>query len=288
MKAYPLDLLASFLVFVESPSISVASQRLGLTQPAVSLQLKRLDEQLPHPLFVFRGKKKVLSHYGKAVYETIRHRLPEIGHSIDRLNLVYSKPEEMELRIGVRREILVLISERIHFDGKLQFIHLSNQEILAGLKDQRIDVGLTWEKPDDTNIVARPLLRQGAKLIVPKAWSKEAKDLSSVEYLKGKPCLAYKEGQSPYLTEWCRAQKIEVGELKVRRVIDDWLAIAGMAAQGIGWSIVPSGIALQPQVLGFPLPTTVIADRLFYQLYSKSLKHLDFIKTLFHSEQGDL
>ena len=40
MKKLPLDLLSTFVTFVESPNISAAAKTLGLSQPAVSVQLR--------------------------------------------------------------------------------------------------------------------------------------------------------------------------------------------------------------------------------------------------------
>ncbi|MFI6094563.1 LysR family transcriptional regulator [Lentzea sp. NPDC051213] len=53
-----LDLLATFLEIYRGGSITVAAARRGLTQPAVSGQLARLEKDLGEPLFV-RGSRGV-------------------------------------------------------------------------------------------------------------------------------------------------------------------------------------------------------------------------------------
>lgn len=47
-----IDLLRTFLAIYESGSFTAASDVVGRTQSAVSLQMRRLEEQLGHPLFV--------------------------------------------------------------------------------------------------------------------------------------------------------------------------------------------------------------------------------------------
>jgi DNA-binding transcriptional LysR family regulator len=47
-----LDLLATFLEIYRGGSITAAASRRGLSQPAVSGQLARLEEQFGEPLFV--------------------------------------------------------------------------------------------------------------------------------------------------------------------------------------------------------------------------------------------
>jgi DNA-binding transcriptional LysR family regulator len=53
-----LDLLSTFVEIYRCGSISAAAERLGLTQPAVSGQLARLEDQLGEQLFV-RSRKGV-------------------------------------------------------------------------------------------------------------------------------------------------------------------------------------------------------------------------------------
>ncbi|OQW59400.1 MAG: LysR family transcriptional regulator [Proteobacteria bacterium SG_bin9] len=65
----PLDLrlLQAFIVLVQTGSFSETSRRLGRTQPAVSLQLQRLEEVTGAPLFTKVGRKLVLTDHGELV-----------------------------------------------------------------------------------------------------------------------------------------------------------------------------------------------------------------------------
>ncbi len=51
----PVDVLRSFVAVVDGGSMLRASERVFLSQPAISLQMKRLEELLQVPLFL-RGK----------------------------------------------------------------------------------------------------------------------------------------------------------------------------------------------------------------------------------------
>jgi DNA-binding transcriptional LysR family regulator len=65
----PLDLrlLQAFIVLVQTGSFSETSRRLGRTQPAVSLQLRRLEEIIGAPLFTRVGRKLVLTDDGEII-----------------------------------------------------------------------------------------------------------------------------------------------------------------------------------------------------------------------------
>jgi len=63
----PLDLrlLQAFILLVETGSVSETSRRVGRTQPAVSLQMRRLEEATGVDLFTTVGRKLVLTADGE-------------------------------------------------------------------------------------------------------------------------------------------------------------------------------------------------------------------------------
>jgi len=63
----PLDLrlLQAFILLVETGSVSETSRRIGRTQPAVSLQIRRLEEATGVPLFTTVGRRLVLTPDGE-------------------------------------------------------------------------------------------------------------------------------------------------------------------------------------------------------------------------------
>lgn len=65
----PLDLrlLQAFIHLVQTGSFSETSRRIGRTQPAVSLQINRLEEVTGAPLFTKVGRKLVLTDHGELV-----------------------------------------------------------------------------------------------------------------------------------------------------------------------------------------------------------------------------
>lgn len=62
------NLLRTFLAIVQEGSISRAAVRLHLTQPAVSLALKRLEERLGENLIARSGSSFTVTTAGELVY----------------------------------------------------------------------------------------------------------------------------------------------------------------------------------------------------------------------------
>ena len=65
LKSIDHRLLRAFILFVETGSVSETSRRLGRTQPAISLQLRRLEEETRTKLFTSVGRKLVLTQDGE-------------------------------------------------------------------------------------------------------------------------------------------------------------------------------------------------------------------------------
>ena len=74
--------LKTFVVAAHTASFSLTGARLGLTQSAVSTQIKRLEDTLNCLLFERMGKSIALSPHGKALLPTAQEilRLYESMH----------------------------------------------------------------------------------------------------------------------------------------------------------------------------------------------------------------
>ena len=67
MTSLDIDLLRTFVTVVETHSFTRAAQQRGLTQPAVSLQMRRLEQQLGAPLLDRGGARVGLTTEGAAL-----------------------------------------------------------------------------------------------------------------------------------------------------------------------------------------------------------------------------
>ncbi|ATC83422.1 MULTISPECIES: LysR family transcriptional regulator [Pseudoalteromonas] len=65
MKNISTDSLRTFVMVVEVGGFAKAGDLLGLSQPAVSLQIKRLEDLLGYKLFKKQGQRQVLNQYGE-------------------------------------------------------------------------------------------------------------------------------------------------------------------------------------------------------------------------------
>ncbi len=75
---YTLHQLQIFLKIVETKSITKAAEELNLTQPAVSIQLKKLQEQFDIPLTEVIGRQLYVTHFGTEIAITAQRVLDEV------------------------------------------------------------------------------------------------------------------------------------------------------------------------------------------------------------------
>ncbi|MCF2948064.1 LysR family transcriptional regulator [Paraglaciecola aquimarina] len=70
MKQLSLDNLRTFVTVVNEAGYAKAGDVLGKSQPAISLQIKRLEQQLSIRLFNKKGQRQIVNHEGLKLYKT--------------------------------------------------------------------------------------------------------------------------------------------------------------------------------------------------------------------------
>lgn len=106
-----VDLLRAFVTVVETGSFTRTAALLGRTQPAVSLQIRRLEDQLRSPLFDRGGKGVALTTEGAALLPQAR-RLLRLNDEI--VSTLGDGDLEGEVRFGAPEDIAT-----IHLPGIL-------------------------------------------------------------------------------------------------------------------------------------------------------------------------
>src|SRR4029077_1996346 len=146
----PLDIrhLRYFLAVAEAGSFSRAADRLGISQPSVSQQMRDLEASLRVPLFQRRGKRILLTPRGLIFQEHARAILHQLENFLQELN---SEPGELRgaLRLGVIPVLNVPLVPHLlgsftadHPAISLTVEEISSTEIETAIEDGRMDVGL--------------------------------------------------------------------------------------------------------------------------------------------------
>src|SRR5215813_5571694 len=178
----PLDVrhLRYFLAVAGAGNFSRAADRLGISQPSVSQQMRDLEAALRVPLFQRRGKRILLTPRGLIFQEHARAVLHQLENFLQELN---SEPGELRgtLRLGVIPVLNVPLVPQLLGDfvadhpGIIVTVEeISSTEIETAVEEGRMDVGLGFLTRHSPNLHYEHLGHDEFALIVHRThpWAK--------------------------------------------------------------------------------------------------------------------
>jgi DNA-binding transcriptional LysR family regulator len=152
MVDFDLRQLQYFLAAAENLNISAAARKLGMTQPALSRQIKTFEEQAGSALFE-RGKKsialtragEIMVREGSAIIRSVEVGMKRFRQEVDgaELRVGYAP----SLASGLIEKAISCFSSR--YPGvRVSWFDSSTQEMWAGLKNETLDLILEVENED--------------------------------------------------------------------------------------------------------------------------------------------
>lgn len=279
----PLHLLESLIVLSENRSLAEASKKLYISQPALSMQLKKLEEQFELPIFEFQGKKKVLTLYGHSIYKEAKRLLTEFDLSFEQIHRQYLEGEKLSLRVGGRRELLLKAHKYIDFDGKVTFVAMSSETAIKSLESKQIDLAISRVKPNSANLIAKEFFTNSPWLVCHKKWVKgrsPSQLIYDLDFFMKTPAIIYTEA-GDLLIEWLPQLNLSLPQLKIKYVCEDWLSILQMIEAGEGYSVIPDSIESNLEdVIHVKLPRRFMQAQTYFFIYNKSLAKLPHYKKI--------
>ncbi len=177
----PLEIrhLRYFLAVAEAGSFSRAADRLGISQPTVSQQLRDLEAGMRVSLFQRRGKRILLTSAGLIFQEHARAILRQLENFLEELN---REPGQLRgtLHLGVVPVLNVALVPHLlglfaadHPGISLTVEEISSTDIETALEEGRMDVGLGFVTRHSPNLRYERLCTDEFALIVSEAhpWS---------------------------------------------------------------------------------------------------------------------
>jgi DNA-binding transcriptional LysR family regulator len=229
-----VDSWLAILAMEKSGDLVNAAKSLGVTQPALSFHLKKLEEQMGFTLFSFSGKRKVLTKIGQAYVEELKVGLQTLHDAHDKVLKAASELSHQKLRVAGRRELLVPLLP-FPFPGKIELLQTTSADAMKALRDHQVDLAISVRPLDSNDLLAKLFFESGFKIIAPKTWK-----LRNLEWesLRTKPVIAYGNHQA-YLEEYLKWKQVKIKDLTVSRVVEDWFSVVELVRHGLGWAVIP-------------------------------------------------
>jgi len=207
--------LAAFCAVVERKSFSQAAERLGVTQPAVSLQVRSLEKRLGRTLLDRSGRRVEPTEAGLALYRGAQRMLAFEGQLIEELDAGEGGELRGALEVGASTGpgstvVPVLLCEfREDNPGVAVSLSISDtQSVVDRVAERELELGVVGAARRHRGVVFEPFFRDEVVLACPPG-HRFAGHTVSLEQLHEEPLIVMQEGAG------------------VRQVIEDELRRAG-------------------------------------------------------------
>ena len=252
-------LLEAFRSVLDSGSMTHAAASLGLTQPAVSAQIARLESDVGFALFVRSGNRV------RPTAEAIVFR-GEVEHTLAKINDLSRIAEQ--IRAGEVGSLTIaghpmagisLLPPVVAAFAKQRpnvkvELFIRNSDVVRGMFPSRsYDIGIA-EPPVDPSGLTITRYRMDFVAILPKNDALCEYDVITPQLMSGRPFV----GVSRLMTGYHLVEKVfsdAQARLNVVASSEFFAAICAMVASGLGVSIVDRASALQFQSAGLEIRT---------------------------------
>lgn len=100
-----LELYRIFYVVAETKNITKASEKLCISQPAVTKQIKKLESQLNTPLFIRTKRGVILNECGEKIFNNVKQALTLLEEIDNKIN-DYTKLNTGTIKIGISTSLM--------------------------------------------------------------------------------------------------------------------------------------------------------------------------------------
>jgi len=237
-----LDQLGAFVSVVDLGSFTAAAEKAGLTQPAVSLQVKLLERRLGVRLIERVGRRAQPSPAGLELLSQAR-RIIEACSVAEEAMTPFREGSVGRVRIGSGGTASIHLLPRAIAIAKKRMpdleiiVRVGNiDEILRDLEANALDVAVVALPAAGRSLEVEPFHEDELLAVAPKG-SVMPDCGPDVEFMKGKTLLLYDGGNTRRATnEWFEAVGVRPEPAMEFGSVE---AIKELVAAGLGWSILP-------------------------------------------------
>jgi DNA-binding transcriptional LysR family regulator len=208
--------LAAFCAVVERRSFSQAAEQLGVTQPAVSLQIRSLEKRLGMQLLDRSGRRVEPTEAGSRLYRSAQRLLAMEEQLLSDLGDEAEGDLAGRLEIGASTgpggtvlPVVLAEFQQLHPGVHVALSVSDTQHVVEQVARREVELGVVGASRRHRGVVFEPFFRDQVVLAVPQGHRFAGKTVT-LEDLKGEPLVLMQEGAG------------------VRQVIEEELRIAGL------------------------------------------------------------
>ena len=208
--------LAAFCAVVERKSFSQAAERLGVTQPAVSLQIRSLEQRLGRQLLDRSGRRVEPTEAGRRLYASAQRLLAAEEHLLEDLDADDQGSITGTLELGASTgpggtvvPLLLCEFQEQHPEVRVRLTVSDTQTVVDQVAERELELGIVGAGRRHRGVAFEPFFRDEVVLACPSGHRFGGKTVS-LDDLRGEKLIVMQEGAG------------------VRQVIEDELRKAGV------------------------------------------------------------
>jgi len=278
----PLTAVRAFEAVARHLSFTRAADELGMTQAAVSYQIRILEERVGMPLFLRKPRQIALSETGMRL-------APQVHQAFDLLREAFAETRNQVDNLLVISTVVTFASQWLAQNlGLFQLEHpeiavrLDSGNAMADLINGEVDIGIrSMAEPQGNGLVSHLLVQSDFTPLLSPALADSIGGITRPEDLLKLPML---DAQDEWVEQWFAAAGVPgyspVGRPNFSLGVQSLLATAAMAGQGVTMLTpaffrdeIATGRLLQPFDLLAP------AGRGYYLVYAESRRNALKIRT---------
>lgn len=221
MRGLNLDHLRTFAQVVELGSFSAAAERGGVTQPAVSLQIRQLERRFGVKLVERLGRRAGPTAAGLELLTHIRVIDAALAQAEQAMS-AHASQVSGRIRLGTGATACTYLLPSVLADLRRRFPALdivastgNTSDMLRGLENNTLDMALVTLPAPGRMFQVNPVMEDEFVAIFPARDAGAIPDVVTPQSLAGLPLVLFEPGA------------------RTRRLVDDWFESAGVAAKPV-------------------------------------------------------
>jgi DNA-binding transcriptional LysR family regulator len=246
--------LRYFMAVAESLHFGKAAVQVGISQPALSQQIQRLEQELGVTLLTRTSRTTALTQAGLIVLDPLRRCLASYDEAIRAARAAREEPRQAQLRLavpsleaGIIFEPLLRRIVRQFPDTKIELTEFSCENQPAAIRDGEADAGFVHLPMTGSDLASMVVRRDELVVLLPHNHPFAADDRIDIRKLEDEPFIEFRTQCPVYTNETKRLLRRSGFVPQIEYVSNALAGIIEMVSMRLGISIVPgSSISREP------------------------------------------
>ncbi len=240
---------------VDKGSFSQAAEELEVSQPAVSFQIRALEERLGHRLLDRSGRRVTVTEAGEVVYRYAKRMIgleAELEREMGEIGTRIAGPLVLGSSTGPGELLLPRLLGAFHEanpDVRVSLVVSDTQSVCERVLDDELELGVVGAARPQRGLVFEPFVRDELVAIVPPGHALAARPSVTLEELVAEPMLLQQEGSGvrSVVEAAMREEGLRDRDLHVAMELGLQQSVKAAVLDGFGITVI-SSLAVEREV----------------------------------------